>query len=99
MKGYYTVKLVGGDLPKAERIALETRYVQALESALGGRARVLDLCLTAAAAAAGNWALHPQLAPELQDACDRAEADAWQTRTRVVGTRFSLSAWSASDLP
>jgi hypothetical protein len=98
MKGYYTVKLVGGDLPKAERIALETRYVHALESALGGSARVLDLCLTAAAAA-GNGALQPQLAPELQDACDRAEADAWQERTRVVGARFSLSAWSATDLP
>ena len=97
MKGYYTVKLVGGDLPKTERIALETRYVKALESALGGRARVLDLCLTAAAAA-GNGAT-PQLASELQDACDRAEANAWEARIRVVGARFSLSAWSAADLP
>lgn len=98
MKGYYTVKLVGGDLPKAERIALETRYVQALESALGGRARVLDLCLTAAAAV-GNGALQPQLAPELQNACDHAEANAWKARARVEGARFSLSAWSAADLP
>jgi hypothetical protein len=98
MKGYYTVKLVGGDLPNAERIALETRYVHALESSLGGHERVLDLCL-AAAAAAGNGALQPQLAPELQDACDRAEADAWEKRNKVAGARFSLSAWSATDLP
>jgi hypothetical protein len=98
MKGYYTVKLVGGDLPNAERIALETRYVHALESALGGHDRVLDLCLTAAAAA-GNGAMHAQLAPELQNACDRAEADAWETRNKVAGARFSLSAWSATDLP
>ena len=99
MKGYYTVKLVGGDLPNAERIALETRYARALESALGGYDRVLDLCLTAAAAAGSGAPPHPQLASELQDACDRAEADAWEARNKVIGARFSLSAWSATDLP
>lgn len=97
MKGYYTVKLMGGDLPKSERIALETRYVQALEAALGGHARVAELCL-AAASAARDGASHPPLAPELQQACDHAEAQAWRTRPRVEGVRFSLSAWCATDL-
>jgi hypothetical protein len=97
MKGYYTVKLMGGDLPKSERIALETRYVQALEAALGGHARVADLCL-AAASAARDGTSHPQLPLALQQGCDHAEAQAWRTRARVEGARFSLSAWCAADL-
>jgi hypothetical protein len=97
LKGYYTVKLVGGDLRTAERIELETRYVQALESALGGADRVRDLCL-AAAAAAGKGQPLPGLGSELQGACDQAELGAWGTRPRVEGARFSLSAWSANDL-
>jgi hypothetical protein len=97
MKGYYTVKLMGGDLPQTERIALETRYVHALEAQLGGHARVADLCL-AAASAVRSGAAHPALAPALQQACDHAEALAWQARPKVEGARFSLSAWSAADL-
>jgi hypothetical protein len=96
VKGYYTVKLVGGDLLTAERIELETRYVQALEQVLGGAERVRDLCLAAAAAAkAGS---QPELGRDLQAACEQAESSAWSARPKVDGARFSLSAWSANDL-
>ena len=94
MKGYYTVKLTGGALPPADRIALETRYAQALESALGGTEQARALCLAAAA----GWPSHPELSPQLQQACALAEAQVWQDRPRVPGARFSLSAWSAADL-
>lgn len=97
MKGYYTVKLVGGELPPADRIALETRYVAALESALGGAHQVRDECL-AAAALARQGSSQPALTPHLQQACELAELRAWEARTRVQGARFSLSAWSAADL-
>lgn len=97
MKGYYTVKLMGGDLPQSQRITLEVRYVQVLEAALGGHARVAELCL-AAASAARDGASPPRLAPELQQACDHAEAQAWRTRPKVEGARFSLSAWCAADI-
>jgi hypothetical protein len=97
MKGYYTVKLMGGDLPGADRIALETRYVQALESALGGHERVVHLCLAAAAEARRGSTL-AQVPPELKQACASAEADAWGTRTKPEGARFAVSAWSAADL-
>ncbi len=96
MKGYYTVKLTGGDMPMAERIALETRYVQALETALGGAERVRDLCLAAACT------LPPTLGPELRDACERAQVLAWGTvsgkQGAVEGARFHVSAWTPDDL-
>ncbi len=91
MKGYYTVKLTGGDLSTADRIALETRYVQVLETALGGRAQVRDLCLAAAAASA-------ERCPRLRAACEQAEAQAWVGRNRLHDARFTVFAWSASDL-
>jgi hypothetical protein len=94
VKGYYTVKLSGGDLPMAERIALETRYVQALEAALGGAERVRDLCL---AAAAGD-ARPPVLAPELRSACEQAQERAWGGRAKVDGAHFHVAAWTADDL-
>ena len=92
MKGYYTVKLTGGDLPMAERIALETRYVHALEAALGGAERVRDLCLAAAGAQP------PVLGPELRRACEQAQQQAWGVRGIVDGARFHVSAWTADDL-
>ena len=92
MKGYYTVKLTGGDVPMAERIALETRYVQALELALGGAERVRDLCLAAACTQP------PALGPELRGACERAQASAWGAQGPVDGARFHVSAWTADDL-
>ena len=92
MKGYYTVKLTGGELPMAERIALETRYVQALEMALGGAERVRDLCLAAASTQP------PALGPELRGACERAQAAAWGAQGEVEGARFHVSAWTADDL-
>jgi hypothetical protein len=92
VKGYYTVKLTGGDLPMAERIALETRYVQALEAALGGAERVRDLCLAAAGAQP------PALGPELRSACDRAQDITWGLRGKVDGAHFQVSAWTADDL-
>jgi hypothetical protein len=101
MKGYYTIKLMGSDLPGAERIALETRYVQALESALGGHERVVHLCLAAAAAARNTEsqvAVPVQVPHELKAACDSAEADAWGACSKPKDARFSLSAWSAADL-
>ena len=97
MKGYYTVKLVGGELPPADRIVLETRYVQALEAALGGAHEAREMCL-AAAAYAGRGQSPPVLTPQLRQACEEAEASAWLGRARVEGARFSLSAWSAADL-
>ena len=93
MKGYYTVKLSGGELPMAERIALETRYVQALESALGGAQRVRDLCLAAAVTQP------PTLGPELRGACERAQASAWGPHGVVDGAHFHVCAWTADDLP
>ena len=96
MNGYYTVKLVGGDLLTGERIELETRYVQALERMLGGHERVRDLCL-AAAAAVGNGS-QPELGRDLREACEQAESEAWGARPVINGARFSLSAWSANDL-
>jgi hypothetical protein len=92
VKGYYTVKLTGGDVPMAERIALETRYVQALETALGGPERVRDLCLAAACTQP------PALGPELRNACERAQASAWGAQGPVDGARFQVSAWTADDL-
>jgi hypothetical protein len=92
VKGYYTVKLTGGTLPMAERIMLETRYVQALEAALGGAERVRELCLAAACIRP------PALGPELRGACERAEEVAWGARDRVEGARFHVSAWTADDL-
>jgi hypothetical protein len=94
VKGYYTVKLAGGDLPMAERIALETRYVQALEAALGGAERVRDLCLAAAA----SGARPPVLPPELRGACEQAQESAWGTRAKIDGARFHIAAWTADDL-
>lgn len=96
MKGYYAVKLVGGELRTAERIELEMRYVQALERVLGGSERVRELCLAAAAAASGKS--QPELGRDLHAACDLAESEAWNARVKVDGARFSLSAWCANDL-
>jgi hypothetical protein len=92
VKGYYTVKLTGGDMPMAERIALETRYVQALEAALGGAERVRDLCLAA------PCTQPPALGPELRGACERAQAMAWGAQGEIGGARFHVSAWTADDL-
>lgn len=96
MKGYYTVKLTGGDLPVVERIALETRYVEALELALGGTDRVRELCLAAATATPHNTP--PALDPRLLRACEHAESAAWGARVKADGARFALAAWSAADL-
>jgi hypothetical protein len=92
VKGYYTVKLTGGDMPMAERIALETRYVQALEAALGGADRVRDLCLAAARMQP------PARGPELRSACEQAQAVAWGAHGVVEGARFHVAAWTADDL-
>lgn len=91
VKGYYTVKLTGGELSTADRIAFETRYVQALEAALGGPAQVRDLCLAAAAAAGRRG-------PQLRAACEQAEQQVWSAHHRPPDARFAVFAWSANDL-
>ncbi|MBG9387719.1 hypothetical protein [Caenimonas aquaedulcis] len=94
MKGYYTVKLVGGDLAGRLRIELETRYARALEGLLGGPEQVKDVCLAAAAHARSNAPADPRL----RAACLSAEAVAWHGRARCEGARFELNAWEAVDL-
>jgi hypothetical protein len=48
MKGYYTVRLVADGFTAAQRMAIEARYVRALEAALGGHEEAVRLMLEAA---------------------------------------------------
>ncbi|MES3001182.1 MAG: hypothetical protein V4787_10870 [Pseudomonadota bacterium] len=94
MKGYYTVKLLGGNLADGLRITLETRYAQALESLLGGAEGVKELCLLAAA----HGGRSAPMDDALRAACLTAEAVAWSGRERDASARFALNAWQAVDL-
>ena len=89
MKGYYTVRLVAEDFPVSERMALEERFVAALEAHLGGHDMATALLLDAS--------VHRERLLQVQTACAVAEAAVWGPNAPKE-RRFELRTFSALDL-
>lgn len=91
MERYYTVKLVGADAPNGERIRLETTYVRHVEEWVGGRDKLLALCVDARED-------HGAAQACLREADAAASAAVRKEHNLPAAARFSLSLWSVEDL-
>ena len=94
MNGYFTVRALSASLHASERIALETRYVQAMAETVGGHEALRALCLDAAAAREGTSPANAILL----SARTAAEAAIRTGRGLPVDCRFVLETWTATDL-
>jgi hypothetical protein len=94
MNGYFTVRALSASLSACERIACETRYVQAMAEMVGGHEALRALCLNAAA---GGEGASPAKA-SLLGARAAAEAAIRTGREIPADCRFVVEAWTATDL-